>query len=506
MPSATKKKILQGSAANLLQMALAFGVSLIVPHFLVHRMQQAEYSAWVLILQISAYVSYLESGVQTAVGKYVAEYHAAGDTQASARVAGSAFSILSIAGAIGIAAIVVLALETPRIFHQVPVNIVAPMRLGILAIGCTSALMLPFTVLQGIFIGLQRYAIPAILTGTGRVASAIAIIALLLLHGTLSELALLIAGFNILTMLAQWYCWKCYASAEVPLPVFLLDRVVARRLLEYCWVLSIWMVGSLFISGLDTAIVGRYDFHKTGFYGVAGSATNFMLLIVGNALGPVMPAISSVQGQRTAGQLGTLLVRVTRYCTLLLMVLAIPLLIAGYPLLRLWLGPVYATGSVHFLAILVVANVVRTIGYPYALAVVATGSQRLATLAPVAEAIINFITSLLLVRTMGAIGVAIGTLVGAFVGLSIHLLVSMRLTMQVIAVDRLQLLLHGILRPALCALPTLLVLPWFHGYSRLPLSPALLAVWAVATLGIAWLSGLTSNERDTVTARARALL
>lgn len=506
MVNSTKKKILQGSAANLLQMVLAFGVSLVVPHFLVHHMQQAEYSAWVLILQISAYVSYLESGIQTAVGKYVAEYHATGDIEASARVAGTAFSMLSIAGTIGIAVMVVLALETPRIFHQIPASIVGPMRLGIIAIGCTSAFMLPFTVLQGIFVGLQRYVVLAVLTSASRVASAIAIVVLLLLHGTLCELAMLIAAFNILTVLAQWYCWNRYASAEVPVPVFFLDRVVAKRLLEYCGVLSIWMVSGLFISGLDTVIVGKYDFHKTGFYGVAVSATNFMLLIVGNALGPLMPAIASVQGQRTPGQLGSLLVRATRYSTLLLMVLAIPLLIGGYPLLRLWLGPVYAAGSVQFLAILVVANVIRQIGYPYAMAVVATGTQRLATVAPVAEAVVNFTTSLLLVRTMGAIGVAIGTLVGAFVGLSIHLLISMRLTMRVIAADRIQLLMQGILRPALCALPTLLVLPWFRPYSFLPLSPALLGLWGVATLCVAWLSGLTSNERNDVTMRARALL
>lgn len=506
MSTSTKKKIMQGSAANMLQMALSFGISLIVPPFLVHHMQQAEYSAWVLILQISAYINYLEIGLQTAIGKYVAEYNAVGDVQSCARVAGTAFSLLSIGAGLGIAVTGILAWLLPSIFHRVPTEIIGPMRIGVLAIGVTTALMLPFMVMQAVFIGLQRYAIPAFISSISRVGTAIGIIALLLLHGGLSDLALLIACFNLATLAAQWFCWKRFASTEVPLHFFTFEKAAARRLLEYCGILSIWTLGSLFISGLDTVIVGRYDFHNTGFYGIAGSATNFMLLIVGNVLGPLMPAISSMQGRRTPAHLGSRLVQVTRYCTLMLMVLGIPLLIAGFPILRIWLGPVYANGSVRFLMILVIANIIRQLGYPYALMVVATGSQRLATLSPVIEGIVNLISSLILVRTTGAIGVAYGTLIGAIFGLCIHLFVSMRLTLPVIAMNRWKLLLQGILRPALCVLPSVIVLPWLHHYSLLPLPVPVLLLWAVATLAIAWLAGLTLHERHALRMRVRALL
>jgi O-antigen/teichoic acid export membrane protein len=510
MLSSTKKKVLQGSAANLLQMLLSFSVSLVVPPFLVHHMAQTEYSAWVLILQISAYVSYLEIGLQTAIGKFIAEYHAIGDTAASGRVASTAFSILSILGALGILVLGFIAAEIPYLFREVPPAIVGPMRIGILAIGWSTALMLPFTVVQGIFVGLQRYAIPAALNSAGRIVPALGIILLLLLHGTLAQMALLIAGFNLLTILAQWYCWQQFARVDVPLhlfsPEFSFDRPTARRLLAYCSVLAIWLVGSLFISGLDTVIVGRYDFRNTGFYGIASSATNFMLLIVGNALGPLMPAVSSVQAQRTPRQLGSLLVRTTRYCVLLIMVLALPLLIAGFPLLRIWIGTTYASGAVRFLPVLVLANVIRQLGYPYALMVVATGTQRLATVSPVVEAIVNLILSLILVRSMGALGVAIGTLIGACVGFLLHLLLSMRLTLPIIDPGRRRLLLQGILRPAICALPSLLVLPWLHSRSLLPLSPALLATWALATLLLAWQTGLTNEERQRAMTRVRALL
>ena len=506
MLSSTKKKILHGSATNLLQMMLSFSVSLIVPPFLVHHMPQAEYSAWVLILQISAYINYLEIGIQTAIGKFVAEYHAAGDTVASARVASTAFSILSIAGAVGVVAMGALAYAVPSLFHQMPRALVPEMRIGILAIGSTTAVLLPFLVLQAVFIGLQRYAIPAIITSVGRVGSSLAIIALLLLHGSLAQMALLVAAFNILTAAAQWYCWKRFASREVPLQLLVLDRGVALRLLEYCGILAIWTIGSLFVSGLDTTIVGRYDFRNTGFYAVAASATNFMLLIVGNVMGPLMPAVSALQGQRSSAQLGDLLVRSTRYCTLLICALALPLLIGGFPLLRLWLGSVYAVGSVSFLAILVVANAVRQLGYPYAMMVVATGTQRSVILAPVLEACLNFTVSVALVRSMGAAGVALGTLIGAAAALTTHLLVSIPRTMRVIEVNRVRLVLQGMVRPALCALPTVLLLPWWHSRAVLPFSPALLIAWALTTAVLAWMCGLTLAERESTLHRLRAAI
>src|SRR3984957_20546664 len=73
------KKVLQGSVSDLLRLLLSLAFSLYLPHFLVHHMAAAEYSAWVLILQLAAYISYLEFGIQTAVSKFVAEYDPRGD-------------------------------------------------------------------------------------------------------------------------------------------------------------------------------------------------------------------------------------------------------------------------------------------------------------------------------------------------------------------------------------------------------------------------------------------
>ena len=119
-----KRKVLQGSASNLVRVLLSMLVSLVLPPFLVHRMAPAEYSAWVLILQLSGYVYMLDLGMQTAIGKFVAEYDAKGDREASHHLVSTSFTILTVAAAIASAAVAVMVWSVPQLFHQMPAALV----------------------------------------------------------------------------------------------------------------------------------------------------------------------------------------------------------------------------------------------------------------------------------------------------------------------------------------------------------------------------------------------
>jgi O-antigen/teichoic acid export membrane protein len=93
--------------------------------------------------------------------------------------------------------------------------------------------------------------------------------------------------------------------------------------------------------------------------------------------------------------------------------------------------------------------------------VLGLGKQKLVTVSPVAEGLVNLTCSILLARRYGAVGIAYGTLIGAFVGLGIHILYSMRLTNSVLAVSRTRLVLQSFIRPSTVALPALLLAPYW---------------------------------------------
>jgi len=499
-----KRKILQGSASNMGRVVLSMLVALVLPPLLVHRMMPAEYSAWVLILQISGYINLLDLGLQTAVGKFVAEYDAKGDRLAAAKTLSSSFAILCASASIGAIPIGVIAWQVPRVFHQMPGALVPDVRTGILSIGLSTVFALPFGTFLAVFTGLQRYGIPTLVAMASKGLSSAGLVVLLLMHGTLVQLAFLLAAFNIATAIAQFFAWERYAKNAVGFSLRLADRKSALRLMKYGMVLSIWSVAMLFISGLDLIIVGHYDFRNTGYYAIASSVTNFMVLVIGSVFSPLLPAISALQVARTSEQIGEMVVKTTRYCTLLVVLICVPLVLGASPLLQLWVGKDYALHSAVFLQILVLGNAVRQLGLPYSLAVVGTGRQHLATLAAVAEASVNVLLSLFLAKRIGAIGVAIGTLVGALVSIGMHLFVSMKLTASIISMPRRRFVSTGLFRPLLSLCP-LLLLFWPKGFTFLPGQlPGIACV--LAMLGIAWFYGLRNNERRDLTSAMRRLV
>jgi O-antigen/teichoic acid export membrane protein len=501
-----KRKLLQGSASNVARVLLSMLVSLVLPPFLVHHMAHAEYSAWVLILNLSAYVNLLDFGLQTAIGKYVAEYDASDDREASHHLVSTSFTLLALAATIACAALAVMVWSVPRLFHQMPSGLVGQVRIALLAVGLSTAFALPFNTFLATFTGLQQYVFPTILATISRVGTAAALIALLLLHGGLVQLALAMAAFNVATAAIQFLGWRRLVKGRVDFSFLSFHRQSAVRLTKYGSMLSIFTVAMFLISGLDLVIVGHYAYQETGFYAVANAAINFMLALVSSVFAPLIPAVSSMQSSTTPGRIGELCIKATRYCGLLLCLLGLPLLIGAFPLLSLWVGKGYAAQSALYLQVLVLGNVVRQLAFPYVLVVVATGKQHLATVAAISEACVNVVISIWLVQRIGALGVAAGTLVGAFVSVGVHVMVSIPRTQAAILLQRSRFVLQGLLRPLLMGIPTLLLLPFWRKLNLLPAEPAALALWAAATASIAWWAVLTMQDRQEFGAFLRRLL
>jgi O-antigen/teichoic acid export membrane protein len=156
--------------------------------------------------------------------------------------------------------------------------------------------------------------------------------------------------------------------------------------------------------------------------------------------------------------------------------------------------------------VLVLGNVIRQLANPYALVLLATGQQHLATVAAVAEASVNLALSIYLVQRFGAIGVAMGTLVGAFVSVGLHLAVSMKLTRSTIFMSRRRFVLTGVLRPLVCVIPAMLLILLWNESGMLPISILMILISFFATAAIGWLVGLTSAERDDLMGVFRRLI
>lgn len=486
--------------ANVTRLAVTSLVSIFLPAFLTHQLPVKTYGAWVLILQLSAYVNYLDFGVQTAVSKYIAEYHAKRDARGCAGCVGAGFAIMLVASILGVVLTLLLVWRVPSIFRTMPPSFYPDVRLSVLFVGISLSISLATSVFVAIFLGLQRYRIPMVTTIVSRLTFGVVICATAGAHASLATMGAAAAIINILTSVLQVVMWRKYAG-QINVSLRLIDLPLLKKMLRYCGVLLVWSLSAMLISGLDLTVVGHYSFAETAYYAIANAPTSFLLTIVAAIMGPLLPAASAQSVGSSPAQMGSFLLQSTRYAMVVLLLTGLPFLVVGHLILQAWVGPVYALHSTPFLRILILANIIRSSCAPYSTMVIATSRQKVATASPVTEGIVNLIASIWLVQHLGAFGVALGTLCGAFAGVAMHFAVSMRFTQSGIAVAPAELFRVGMLRPAIIAIPSL-----FFLWRGMPTQLLVYLAWAVATVLVAWFGVLTAVERDRVVRTATARL
>jgi len=486
--------LVKNSAANSIRLGVSALVSILLPAYLTHHLPVQTYGAWVLILQLGAYVGYLDFGVQTAVSKYIAEYEAKNDDAGCGRCASVGFAIMLAASILGVLVTLILAWQVPALFSHIPVTLVREVRISLLFVGLSLSATLATSVFSAIFLGLQRYQVPMMTGVISRILYGVVLCAAVFLHSNLIVMGAAAAAVNVATALLQVVMWKKLAS-QVRVSLHALDFKMVRQMLEYCAILTLWSACMLFINGIDVTIVGHYAFSEVAYYSIATSPTSLVLMVLGAVMSPLLPATSALSVERSSEEMGNILLRTTRYAAIILLVTGLPMLVGGYLVLRLWVGAAYAQHSVQFLRILLLANILRNLCAPYATMVVATSKQRYATASGVVEAIVNLVSSIWLAKYMGAMGVALGTLVGALVGVAVHFWVSMHFTRSALGISRLRLFVGGLVRPAIAAIPTILLLPYWWLAGEPELHWAVWIAWAISTLLLVWCGSMNADDR-----------
>lgn len=446
----------RNAVANLVQPGIAWIVVLALPPLLVRTLDKSSYATWMLLLQISAYITLLNASVQTVIMHFVARARSLRDDEYMARMLSSSGLVLLVTAAIAVVFIAITSSYLPVLFRSIPPAVVREASLAILLIGCSLAVGHPFSVLAGVFGGYQRSEIPAVASAIGRFSGAIGVGWAAYHRQGLIPMAIWTAAGNLLLPAAYVTFWLRWGKQKL----FRISRVTGAAVREFLAFWSGLLVSQfcgLLISGLDLPIVAAFDFPAAAYYAVASTLANILVVPQSAIMAAILPVISSLSAHASPQRLGLALVKVTRYGTAILILLSLPLLFGMSIFLHLWVGSNYEVHALPFGIVLVLAVLLRASMRPYSQACLSAGQQQRALISPIVEAAVNVGLSLWLVHRIGALGVALGTLIGAVVGVLVHLTVSMHFT-NAIRVDRVVLVSKGMLRPLLCAVPAVLFL------------------------------------------------
>jgi O-antigen/teichoic acid export membrane protein len=490
-------RILKNAVANLGRGGVSAVVALMLPPVLLRHMSPVDYAVWVLVLQIAAYMGYLDFGLQTAVGRYIALANEKKDEKLRDGIFSTAVAGLGLAAVLGIFLIMAAVIASHRIFPKVPISLLGSMRIAMMIVGISVALGLPASAWNGVFVGLQRYEIPAISAGTGKLLSALGLIVAAITGRSLVLMACVVAATNLLSYIAQFAMLRRVAP-DIRFRGKLITTPMVRELFGYCLSLTVWSISMLFISGIDLVLVGRFDFSAVTPYAVSATLVSFLGGIQVAVFGVIMPHAAGLYVQQNSRALGNLLVKTTRLGVLLLLLTGLPLIAFAAPIIKIWIGAQFAQAGGPILTILVIANMVRLTGVPYANILVGTGQQRLVIVSPLMEGVTNLVASILLGLKFGAIGVAWGTLVGAVAAVLANIFYNLPRTRADIDCSRSRYSLESLAIPALCGIPVCLVLlvtALFKSIGAAIVVPAWL-VFLVACAIVVSREGTRSNQTN----------
>ena len=493
--------LLKNAAANVVRGGAAAFVAVFLPPFLTRLMPSDAFGAWSLVLQLSAFVGYLDFGIQTAIGRFIAHTGESADAERRDRIVSTSLAVLTAAAALGIVGSVGLAILMPHLFHQVPLSLLGDSRWALVLVGSSLAVGLPCSLFNGIFVGLQRYEVPAVAIGGSRIINAAFLVLIVRHGGSLAQMGAAVATVNLASYGLQYLLYRRMAP-RMRFSSQLVSRKAGRELFDYCLSLSIWSFAMLMVSGLDVALVGHFEFEKVAYYAVAATLTVFLAGIQNALFNVMIPSTAVLQVRGNSSQLGQAMITATRYGSFILLLMGLPLIFAAKSILTIWVGTRYAVQGARLLQVLAAANIIRLSAVPYVMTLIGTGQQRLVTISPLLEGISNLVASVIGGFYFGAIGVAVGTIVGAVVGVASHFVYNMPRTIEVkfVIADYIR---DGLLRPLICALPLTSIVLIFRssGFSAPTTSYMSIAAALVATGTLIWRCGLVGSERERLRTR-----
>jgi O-antigen/teichoic acid export membrane protein len=397
------------------------------------------------------YVNLLDFGIRTAIGRFIAHANELQDTKLRDGVVSTALAILGVSGLVALLMIFSISLQLPNIFRDMPSNMYKDAQISLMIVGFSLSVGVPFAVFSSIFIGLQRYDVPAWILGISKLLGALLVIFVAFLNQNLIWMSVALSASNIFG-----FAWLLIASKKftqgLKISKDFVSKKMAKEIFDHCFSLSIWSLAMLMINGLDMTLVGYFDYKNLSYYGTAASLVIFISGLQGTIFAVLMPNAAALAARDNSENLGKMLLTSTRLGVIILFFTGIPLITFAEQILTIWIGKDYGINGAILLKILVIANMIRLSTAPYASILVGTGQQRLVLITPFLEGFVNLSASMLMATSMGATGVATGTIFGSCVCLISHAFYNIPRT-KIITCKSSQFIIDGLIRPSICFIP-----------------------------------------------------
>lgn len=401
--------------SNILVPVVKIGTTFIMAPVIVKALGNYDYGIWAIVFSVVGYMGLLDMGMQPAIVRYVAKYHALKDNKELMNIYSTSLLFLGIIGALICIFFIGWAFIDPQLLagHSQDVE---KYTYFLLIVGMLMINNFTGAVFDCFLQGLQRYDIRSAVTILNTIVGNAIAYVLLTRGGGLLTLALTNGiGFSLKSLI-YWYILARPGFGAFRFEKRNVSLKSLKELAAFAYKSLIQGISSTISLDTDSIVIGAFlGPIIVTYYVIPSNFISQIRNLVWSLTTPFMPLFSDIDAYGDSRKTEQVFIVASRYTLGLIFPLMGGAYFLGLPFLARWMGPQYAANGRWVLYILLAAYMVPWINPLSNRFLTGTGYQGILAKTGLVSATLNLGLSLLLVRRMGKEGVALGTMIASII-------------------------------------------------------------------------------------------
>jgi len=378
--------------------------SILITPVIVLRLGVKDYGIYIFISTITGLLTLLDLGVTYAVIKYLAEYHARGDSDKTKKLLYSANSLFLLIGLTGLLATVAIYFGGTKLFAERLAGQDYYMILFVLAgIGFfVSSVNQLYTVIPE---ATQRYDISSKLNIIYQTLSALGNLILVIVGYRLIAIFSFQLGLTIVFFFVRRY----YAQLILPIAKYRLewDRSEIKKCYRFGLATVINNTANTSLAYLDRLIIPIFiGPSQLTYYSLPGNVAARIPGLTDNLSGIIFPVSAGIAGQGDNERIKRFYIRSVRLITLIASSISLSVIFLANEILRYWLSADFADKSTGILIILTLTNLTIALLSPVTSFFFGLGKIKFSSILSASMAVLNAFFLFLLLPRYGIMGAA----------------------------------------------------------------------------------------------------
>ena len=398
---------------------LNLGISFLIPIFytplMLRMLGQAEYGLYSLANSTIAYLSLLRFGFGTTIIRYIAKYRAEGDQKKVQETYGFFLLLYSAIGVVALVGGIVLAANTEGIFSQgLSSGELRKMKQLVLILAVNTAMSFPLSVFASMAIAHEKYLFRRIMDIVSTIAGPIANLIALFLG--FASVGMALAGTVIQLVLAPISISYCFRELKLKPRFVRLPSALIREMVGFSLFIFIDSLVNMLFWATDKVILGMLaSTVAVAVYNVGGTFNNIVMQLSTSISGVLVPRVTGMVSTRPRSEWSALVIKTGRIQFLIVALILSGFTVFGRQFIDLWAGPEYADAywvallTLYPLCIPLIQSTAKNF-------VIAQNKHQFRSIVYLIIAILNVISTYLVVPSMGIVGAALCSCVSYLLG------------------------------------------------------------------------------------------